>query len=77
MIHKSTALERSVKNILLEGLKSLIAPTSPSILMWTRTHFGKGQNSTNMTAKRPALSQQVTTRLQETDTTPHTKMKHN
>ena len=37
--------------------------------MWTRTHLGKWQNTTNTTAKRSALSQQVTTRLQGTDTT--------
>ena len=36
---------------------------------WIKTHFGKWQNTINTTAKRSALSQQVTMRLQGTDTT--------
>ena len=70
MIHKrSTALERSVKLFYLRALTSFTAPTSLLILMWTRTHLAKRQNTTNTTAKKSALSQQVTTRLPGTDTT--------
>ena len=41
MIHKrSTSLERSVKNILLEGLNRFnSAPTSPLVQMWIKTHW--------------------------------------
>ena len=48
---------------------SITALTLPLILMWTGTHLGTWRNTTNTTAKRSALSQQVTTRLQGTDAT--------
>ena len=39
MIHKRrTALEWSVKNVLLEGLTGFMAPTSPLVKMWIKTH---------------------------------------
>ena len=53
------------------ALTSFTSPTSLLILMWTMAHLGKWQTTTNTTAKSPALSQQVTTGLQGTNTTAH------
>ena len=72
-IHKwSAALERSVE-CFTGGLKPVSRRQPPPfILMWTSTYLGMLQNTT---AKRSALSQQVTTRPQGTDTTAqHTPM---
>ena len=46
-----------------------MVPTSPLILMWTRAHLEIDKTPNDTTAKRSALSQQVATRLQGTDTT--------
>ena len=76
MIHKRrTTLEWSVKYF-TGGLKPVLR-RQPCPWFWCGPeHLGKWQNTTDMTAKRSALSQQVTTRLQGTDMTAHNRHQH-
>ena len=83
MFHKrSTALEWSVKYFYWKALTSYMAPTQPLILMRTRTHLGKKQNTRKHNTHDsqdvgpfPAGNHKAERNRHESST--HTKMKHN